>query len=117
MEASLRPFELSVLQYSCLEILNARPGISNANLARSVFVTRQAMHQLLNGLQQAELVSAGGQERAQRYSLPPKGQRIVTVASAAVAAVEEQMLSGLPPTQRQRLHNNLEKCTEALGKD
>jgi hypothetical protein len=34
MEASLRSLGLSVPQYSCLEILNARPGISNADLAR-----------------------------------------------------------------------------------
>ena len=72
MEASLRSLGLSVPQYSCLEILNARPGISNADLARGVFVTRQAMHQLLGGLQEAGLVSAGGQGRVQRYSLTPK---------------------------------------------
>ena len=72
MEASLRSFGLSVPQYSCLEILDARPGISNADLARGVFVTRQAMHQLLGGLQEAELVSAGGQGRVQRYSFDPR---------------------------------------------
>jgi DNA-binding MarR family transcriptional regulator len=117
MEASLRSLGLSVPQYSCLEILNARPGISNADLARGVFVTRQAMHQLLGGLQEAELVSAGGQGRVQRYSLTPEGQRIIAAASAAVAAVEEQMLSGLQPSERQRLHNDLERCTAALGED
>ena len=115
MEASLQPFGLSVPQYSCLEILDGRPGISNADLARGVFVTRQAMHQLLGGLQEAGLVSAGGHGRVQRYSLTPEGQRIITAASAAVAAVEEQMLSGLPPSERQRLHSNLERCTAALS--
>jgi DNA-binding MarR family transcriptional regulator len=117
MEASLRSLGLSVPQYSCLEILNARPGISNADLARGVFVTRQAMHQLLGGLQEAGLVSAGGRGRVQRYSLTPEGQRIITAASAAVAAVEEQMLSGLQPSERQRLHSDLERCTAALGED
>ena len=114
MEASLRSLGLSVPQYSCLEILNARPGISNADLARGVFVTRQAMHQLLGGLQEAELVSAGGQGRIQRYSLTLEGKRIVTAASAAVAAVEEQMLSALAPAERRRLHGDLEACTAAL---
>lgn len=117
MEASLRSFGLSVPQYSCLEILDARPGISNADLARGVFVTRQAMHQLLGGLQEAELVSAGGQGRVQRYSLTPEGQRIIAAASAAVAAVEERMLSGLQPLERQRLQSDLERCTAALGED
>ena len=117
MEASLRSLGLSVPQYSCLEILDARPGISNADLARGVFVTRQAMHQLLGGLQEAELVSAEGQGRIQRYSLTPEGRRIITAASAAVAAVEEQMLSGLQPSDRQRLLSDLERCTAALGED
>ena len=117
MEASLRPLGLSVPQYSCLEILNTRPGISNADLARGVFVTRQAMHQLLGGLQETGLVSAGGQERVQRYSLTPEGRRIITAASAAVAVVEERMLSGLRSSERQRLHNELERCTAALGED
>jgi DNA-binding MarR family transcriptional regulator len=115
MEASLRSLELSVPQYSCLEILSARPGISNADLARGVFVTRQAMHQLLGGLQEAKLVSAVGQGRVQRYSLTPEGQRVVKAASAAVVAVEERMLSGLQASERQRLHDDLERCTAALG--
>ena len=78
-------------------------------------MTRQAMHQLLGGLQEAGLVSAGGQGRVQRYSVTPEGQRIITAASAAVAAVEEQMLSGLKPSERLRLHRDLERCTAALG--
>ena len=57
--------------------------------------------------------------------MTPKGGRasaaksrrleIITAASAVVAAVEEQMLSGLPPSERQRLHSDLERCTAALG--
>jgi DNA-binding MarR family transcriptional regulator len=117
MEASLRPLGLSVPQYSCLEILNAMPGISNADLARGVFVSRQAMHQLLGALQEAELVSATGPVRVQRYSLTPKGEQAVAAASAAVAAVEEQMLSGLRGPERQRLLDDLERCTAALSED
>ena len=114
MEASLRAHGLSVPQYSCLEILRARPGLSNADLARGVFVTRQAMHQLLGGLQQADLVSARGQDRAQRYWLTSHGERTIEVASADVAAVEERMLSGLPAPERQRLLADLQACTSAL---
>ncbi|MDO8186435.1 MarR family winged helix-turn-helix transcriptional regulator [Conexibacter sp. JD483] len=115
MEASLRSLGLSVPQYSCLEILSARPEISNADLARGVFVTRQAMHQLLGGLQEAGLVSAVGSGRVQRYSLTPEGQRVIVAASAAVVAVEERMLSGLGAAERRRLHDDLERCTAALG--
>ena len=114
MEASLRSLELSVPQYSCLEILNARPGISNADLARGVFVTRQAMHQLLGGLQDAALVTAEGGGRIQRYKLTVEGQRRIAAASVAIAAVEERMLSALPAPERRRLYEDLERCTVAL---
>jgi DNA-binding MarR family transcriptional regulator len=117
MEASLRSFGLSVPQYSCLELLDSRPGISNADLARGVFVTRQAMHQLLGGLQAAGLVAAEGQGRVQRYSLTREGRRTITAASSAVAAVEEAMLSGLQPPERERLLGLLESCTAALGRE
>jgi len=83
---------------------------------RGVFVTRQAMHQLLGGLQEAELVSAGGNGRIQRYSLTPEGQ-LTSRRHQGRRAVEEQMLSGLQPAEQQRLHRNLERCTAALGKD
>lgn len=115
MEASLGSLGLSVPQYSCLEILDARPGISNADLARGVFVTRQAMHQLLRGLLAAGLVTAAGEGRVQRFSLTPEGKRVITAASAAVAAVEEQMLSGLQPSERRQLLGALERCNAALG--
>jgi DNA-binding MarR family transcriptional regulator len=69
MDAELRDYGLSVSQYACLEILAARPHISNADLARDAFVSRQAMHQLLSGLTAAGLVSAVGQGRGKRFAL------------------------------------------------
>ncbi len=49
MDTVLRPLELTVAQYSCLEVLNQRPGVSSAELARAVFVTRQSMNPVLQG--------------------------------------------------------------------
>jgi hypothetical protein len=43
MDAALRPLDLTVPQYACLEQLGQRPGQSNAELARAVFVTRQSI--------------------------------------------------------------------------
>ena len=45
MDAELRHCDLSVPQYASLELLAQRPGLTNADLARGVFVTRQATHQ------------------------------------------------------------------------
>ena len=54
MDAALRPLHLTVPQYACLELLGQRPGLSNAELARGAFVTRQSMNVLLQALEHAE---------------------------------------------------------------
>ncbi|HWU58369.1 MAG TPA: MarR family transcriptional regulator, partial [Microbacteriaceae bacterium] len=51
MEAVLRPLGMTVTQYSCLELLAQRPGLSNSELARGAFVTRQSMNVLLQALE------------------------------------------------------------------
>jgi len=57
MDAALRPLELTVPQYACLELLGQRPGLSNAELARGAFVTRQSMNGVLRGLQDRGLLT------------------------------------------------------------
>ena len=51
MEAVLRPLGMTVTHYSCLELLAQRPGLSNSELARGAFVTRQSMNVLLQALE------------------------------------------------------------------
>ena len=51
MEAVLRPLGMTVTHYSCLELLAQRPGMSNSDLARGAFVTRQSMNVLLQALE------------------------------------------------------------------
>ena len=103
MDAELREHGLSVPQYSSLELLAQQPGLSNAELARGAFVTRQAMHQLLGGLRTAGLVTGSGRGRDERLSLTPAGHERLTGASQAVAAVEEQMLANFSADRRERL--------------
>jgi DNA-binding MarR family transcriptional regulator len=114
MDAELRAHELSVPQYVCLELLAQRPGLSNAELARGAFVSRQAMHQLLGGLRAAGLVAGDGEGRGQRLALTAAGAKRLARASEAVAAVEERMLSSLSAPQRDRLHADLSACADAL---
>lgn len=114
MDAALREHELSVPQYACLELLADRPGLSNAELARGAFVTRQATHQLLGGLRAAGLVTGEGEGRNERLTLTAAGARRLAGASHAVAAVQERMLAPLSAPQRARLHADLTACVDAL---
>lgn len=114
MDTELRRYGLSVPQYSCLEILASRPNISNAELARGAFVSRQAMHQLLGGLLEAGLVISEGAGRNERYGPTTSGQRRLSEASRAVAMIEERMLGSFSGAQRARLQADLIACAEAL---
>jgi DNA-binding MarR family transcriptional regulator len=118
MEAALRPIGLTVPQYSCLEVLGQRPGLSAAELARAVFVTRQSMHALLLGLEERGLLTratTAPQGRALPTELTAAGRSALAEASKAVARVEARMTSALPRDRAQRLRADLAACVEALS--
>lgn len=117
MDNILRPLDLTVPQYSCLEVLSQRPGLSNAELARAVFVTRQSMNLVLRGLQDRGLLTRptiAPHGRALPSWLTPLGHEQLHAASAAVRTVEVQMLTLLTAAQRDRLLGDLLACVDAL---
>jgi DNA-binding MarR family transcriptional regulator len=118
MDAGLRPLSLSVPQYSCLELLGQRPGLSAAELARGAFVTRQSMHAVLLGLEERGLL-ARATEAPQGRALPTRltgaGRDVLTEASRIVASIERRMTEALTTAERQRLRADLAACTAALG--
>ena len=117
MDAVLRPLALTVPQYSCLEVLDQRAGLSGAELARATFVTRQSMSLLLQGLAQRGLVTRAAvadHGRALPTELTEAGRRMLRAASAAVRGVEEQMLAPLAEPGRRRLLADLADCATAL---
>ncbi|GIG29526.1 MarR family winged helix-turn-helix transcriptional regulator [Cellulomonas marina] len=118
MDAALRPLDLSVSQYSCLELLGQRPGLSASDLARGTFLTRQSMQTLLAGLVERGLLeraATAAEGRALPIRLTEEGARLLAEASAAVAAVEGAMVADLTPTGRRRLHDDLVGLATALA--
>ncbi len=98
MEEVLRPLGMSVTHYSCLELLAQRPGLSNSELARGAFVTRQSMNVLLQGLEREGYVTRPAQApvgKALPARLTPRGRRRLEKATVAVRSVEVRMLAGL----------------------
>lgn len=115
MAAALDDLGLTVSQYATLELLAQRPDISNADLARGTFVSRQATHQLLAGLRSRGLVASTGSGRDQRNHLTADGAAQLRAASEAVADVERRMLGPLDDRERAQLFAALGSCAEALG--
>lgn len=120
MDAVLRPLDLTVSQYACLEVLGQRPGLSNAELARATFVTRQAMNGVLRGLQDRGLVTrptTAAHGRARPTQLTDAGRQQLHAASTAVRAVERRMTAPLDHADQRRLRDDLASCVAALTGD
>jgi DNA-binding MarR family transcriptional regulator len=120
MDAALREHGLTVPQYSCLEVLAARPGLSNAELARATFVTRQSMNVVLRGLQQDGLLTrpdtvATG--RARPTTLTDEGRRRLHAAQTDVYAIEARMLRDIPGDRLAALLEDFDRITRALHDD
>jgi DNA-binding MarR family transcriptional regulator len=117
MDAALRHLQLTVPQYSCLELLGQRPGLSSSELARGTFVTRQSMNLVLQGLQQRGLLTrpaVADHGKALPTELTAAGRKQLRAASVAVRTVENQMLAPLTPSAQRRLRADLSICAAAL---
>ena len=103
MEAVLRPLGMTVTHYSCLELLAQRPGLSNSELARGAFVTRQSMNVLLQNLERDGYVTRASEATVGKVlptRLTPRGRRSLEKASTAVRSVGLRMLSGLSQNEQ-----------------
>ena len=98
MEQVLRPLGMTVTHYSCLELLAQRPGLSNSELARGAFVTRQSMNVLLRALEGQGLLTRPSEAPVGKVlpaRLTPRGRRSLEKATVAVRSVEVRMLAGM----------------------
>lgn len=117
MEEVLRPLGMTVTHYSCLELLAQRPGLSNSELARGAFVTRQSMNVLLHALEREGHVSRPSEAPVGKVlptRLTPRGRRLLGKATVAVRSVEERMLAGLSDTERSDAFRVLQSMTRSL---
>ncbi|WP_274911081.1 MarR family winged helix-turn-helix transcriptional regulator [Streptomyces sp. WZ-12] len=117
MDQALREHDLTVPHYACLEVLAARPGLSNAELARATFVTRQSMNVVLRGLQEAELIDRPASVetgRARPTTLTGEGRRRLSAAQGAVYAIEARMIETVPGERLTGLLEDLDRIARAL---
>ncbi|MEU8953431.1 MarR family transcriptional regulator [Streptomyces sp. NPDC048518] len=117
MDKVLREYGLTVPQYATLELLALHPGMSNADIARATFVTRQSGNVVLRGLQEAGLIArpaTADQGRALPARLTEEGQSRLAAVQAAVYAVEERMVAGMEPRRIASLLADLDHIASAL---
>jgi DNA-binding MarR family transcriptional regulator len=120
MEEVLRPLEMSVTHYACLELLAQRPGLSNSELARGAFVTRQSMNVLLQTLERQGYVSRPTEApvgKALPTKLTPRGRRSLETATAAVRSVERRMLADMTEVEQADASRILRTMIHSLRDD
>ncbi|WP_099897786.1 MarR family winged helix-turn-helix transcriptional regulator [Streptomyces sp. TLI_171] len=118
LEAVLKPLGMTITHYSCLELLAQRPGLSNSELARGTFVTRQSMNVLLQALERQGHVVRPDRApvgRALPTELTALGRSRLELASAAVRRVEQDMLAGLDAAERDQMRRLLRSCIASLA--
>ncbi|WP_097946074.1 MarR family winged helix-turn-helix transcriptional regulator [Streptomyces sp. ms115] len=117
MEEVLRPLGMTVTHYSCLELLAQRPGMSNSELARGAFVTRQSMNVLLQALERDGYVTRPAEAAVGKVlpaQLTPRGRQSLEAASAAVRAVEVRMLAGMTEDEQESAFRALRSMIHSL---
>ena len=117
MEAVLRPLGMNITQYSCLELLDQLPDLSNSELARGAFVSRQSMNVLLQAMEREGLVVRPAEPpsgRALPTRLTERGRVRLQAASAAVRSVEDRMRSTLNESEQKQLRALLKQCVASL---
>ncbi|MFE5581374.1 MarR family winged helix-turn-helix transcriptional regulator [Kitasatospora sp. NPDC056531] len=117
MDGVLREHELTVPQYATLELLALNPGMSNADLARATFVTRQSGNVVLQGLQEAGLITrpaTADHGRARPAHLTEEGRARLNAVQDAVYAVERHMTATIPPERVAALLTDLDRMAAAL---
>jgi DNA-binding MarR family transcriptional regulator len=120
MDAVLKPLEMTVTQYACLELLAQRPGLSNSELARGAFITRQSMNVLLQSLEQEGFVMRPSEPPVGRVlptQLTPLGRRKLAQATGAVKSVEDRMLNGLGDSKRADARRMLSGFVSSLNSE
>jgi DNA-binding MarR family transcriptional regulator len=112
-----RPIGLTALQYTALTVLERRPDLSAAELARSSFVTTQTMADMVTSLQARGLIERHRDPTDRRrlvLALTAEGWRLLSKYRVEVSDLEAQMVSGLTAEEAVALRRSIQACRSAL---
>lgn len=112
----LDPLDVAFPQYLCMRVLAKFPGHSNADLARALDVSPQAMNMVVRGLQDRGLVTRPASVPSGR-SLPAQltreGEELLKRTDAGVRAAERKLMTNLTDQEQ----HDFKRILAALGSD
>lgn len=113
-----RPIGMTALQYTALTVLERRPDLSAAQLARNSFVTDQSMADMVTALEARRLIVRHRDEADRRrrvIALTAAGRALLQKYRRQVDRIEADMLADLRADEADALRQGLEKCRSALA--
>ena len=112
----LDPLDVAFPEYLCMRVLSKYAGRSNAELARDLNVSPQAMNMVLRGLEDRGLVTRPASVASGR-SLPAQltreGEELLKRTDSGVRAAEQRLMANLTAEQRREF----KRILIALGTD
>ncbi|HEX4044730.1 MAG TPA: MarR family transcriptional regulator [Gammaproteobacteria bacterium] len=119
MDEALSTLDLTTPQYAVLAQLELRPGISNASLARSSFITAQTMHGIVSNLEKRNLVKRKSDPQHGRIlctELTKQGIKVVQQAHKIISKVEATMTASITEDNKALLEKLLVACFNNLNR-
>lgn len=118
LEKTLKPYNLTLPEYTVLTVLRRTSGLNNAQLARRAYIRPQSMHEVLSALESRGLISrteSTANRRVRTAILTDLGKSLVESAENDASSIEEDLLSALNEEERTAFMNGLIKCVNNLG--
>jgi DNA-binding MarR family transcriptional regulator len=117
LDALLKESGVTALQYTALSVLQHRPTMSSADLARASFVRAQSTSDLVMTLEKRGLIARKTDANSRRrmlISLTAAGHQFLADYGPRIAELEEKMLAEFDENARQNLRDYLDMCRRAL---
>ncbi|OIJ28519.1 MarR family winged helix-turn-helix transcriptional regulator [Nocardioides luteus] len=118
LDAVLKESGVTALQYTALSVLERRPTMSAADLARASFVRAQSAADLIGALERRGLIERRtdpDNRRRMLISLTAEGRTFLDTYDPRVEELEEQMLADLGPDDRKAFRTFLDTARRALS--
>jgi len=118
MAQELGELDLTAAQFGVLVHVTREPGVSAAELARRLNLTRQGIRAALQPLlDRGALVRKPHpvHRRVQGLFTTPEGEELARNADTRINATEGAMLDAFDPDDRTRFHGYIRRATEALN--
>jgi len=109
---------ITPVQYGILTILGAGESYEQVTLGEELGIDRSTLSNVIERLESRKLVRrqvSKGDARAKSVSITAKGRKCLENAQAQVESVQEQLVSTLPPGERDRFIRNLRRLVEAAN--